>query len=114
MIYSPSLFMARIKAYGGLPRSRGPPCPLGLEGEGVRDSTAFAVDRSHGRVIVTALDLAGQAGWPWGSNGVAAQLLHAIGETIDPPSRFRAAMGGPLADPHEVFSAGIEATDIGL
>jgi hypothetical protein len=91
-----------------LPRSLSP------KAETARNPAPLAIDRSHRRAIVAALDLAGKARRPRGSDRIATQLLHAIVQAIDPPSSVRATAGGALPDPHEIRVTRIEATDVCL
>jgi len=63
---------------------------------------------------MAALGLARQARRSRCPDGIAAQLLHAVIQTIDPSPCVRTGMGDALADPHEICPAQVEAADVGF
>jgi hypothetical protein len=61
---------------------------------------------------MAALGLAVEAGWPERSDSIAAELLHAIIQTIDPSSGLRAAASGSLAYSDEIDVTRIQAAEM--
>ncbi len=91
-----------------------PPLLLSLQGQAIRDTTALAVDRSHGGAVMAALGFPVEAGWSWRSGSIAAQLLHAVGQTIGPSARGRVVEGFALTDAHQFGVPGIPTADSSL
>jgi hypothetical protein len=61
---------------------------------------------------MAVLGLAVEACRPWCSDGIAAQLLHAVVKAVDPSTRVRASMGFALSHFHDAGVARIQAADV--